>query len=147
MATGRSIVPVSALDALATAGARRIAGPVAAWIDAQRGEVFASLYDATGTRVLHEPSSLPAVPTRSRRGQLALTGGRRPFHRRRRRAIRGRHPRAARSARALLPAPPLAGIVGRLAAAAPDRAVLPHAVVPIYIRGRTSSWPGRDAAE
>ncbi len=45
-------------------------------------------------------------------------------------AIRERFGPGAR----ILPAPPLAGIIGQLAAAAPDRAVLPHAVVPIYVR-------------
>ena len=35
----------------------------------------------------------------------------------------------------LLPeAPPLAGFVGLIAAEDPERAVLPHAVVPIYVR-------------
>ncbi len=34
----------------------------------------------------------------------------------------------------ILTTPPIAGIIGRLAAASPARAVMPHAVVPIYIR-------------
>ena len=42
MSTGRKIVPISALDALAAAAGYGSA-PVAAWIDAQRGEVFAAL--------------------------------------------------------------------------------------------------------
>ena len=46
MATGRKIVPISALDALAAAAGNGSA-PVAAWIDAQRGEVFAALYDSS----------------------------------------------------------------------------------------------------
>ena len=60
MATGRKIVPISALDALAAAAGNGSA-PVAAWIDAQRGEVFAALYDSSGLRVLIEPSSLPPM--------------------------------------------------------------------------------------
>ena len=132
MATGRKIVPVSALDALAAAGADGTV-PVAAWIDAQRGEVFASLYDATGTRILVGPSSLAPVPTLEAwgshltdRAPVFIGDG----------AIR--HEAAIREQFGLgtriLRAPPLAGIIGRLAAASPDRAVLPHAVVPIYIR-------------
>jgi tRNA threonylcarbamoyladenosine biosynthesis protein TsaB len=134
MATNRRIVPISALDALAVAAADADgSGPVAAWIDAQRGEVFASLYDSTGTRVAQDPSSLSPIHTLDAWGHV-LSG----------RAVRfigdgaARYEAAIRerlgpSAR-ILPTPPLAGIVGRLAAGAPARAVLPHAVVPIYIR-------------
>jgi tRNA threonylcarbamoyladenosine biosynthesis protein TsaB len=132
MATGRKIVPVSALDALAVAGASG-EGPVAAWIDAQRGEVFASLYDATGARLLVGPSSLAPLPTLDEWTSTlsAITpvfiGDGAARHEA---AIRERFGPGAR----IVPTPPLAGIIGRLAAAAPDRAVLPHAVVPIYIR-------------
>jgi tRNA threonylcarbamoyladenosine biosynthesis protein TsaB len=135
MATGRKIVPVSALDALAVAGAHGEADVAAwaAWIDAQRGEVFASLYDGTGTRLLAGPSSLPPVPTldawTSALPDVApvFIGDGAIRHEA---VIRERFGPGAR----ILPTPPLAGIIGRLAAAAPDRAVLPHAVVPIYIR-------------
>jgi hypothetical protein len=34
----------------------------------------------------------------------------------------------------ILEPPPLAAVIARLALARPDRAVAPHAVVPIYIR-------------
>jgi tRNA threonylcarbamoyladenosine biosynthesis protein TsaB len=132
MALDRRIVPISALEALAVAGADGT-GLVAAWIDAQRGEVFASLYDSTGTRVVADPSSLPPIQTLTAWGH-ALSGG----------AVRFIGEGAARyeavirerlGARAcVLPTPALAGFVGKLAAAAPARAVLPHAVVPIYIR-------------
>ena len=77
MATNRKIVPVSALDALAAAGRYPDAdasGTVAAWIDAQRGQVFASLYDATGVRALREPSSLAPMQTLDAWGH-ALAGG------------------------------------------------------------------------
>jgi tRNA threonylcarbamoyladenosine biosynthesis protein TsaB len=132
MATGRKIVPVSALDALAAAGVGDGTGPIAAWIDAQRGEVFAALYDPTGTCVLNGPSSLAPVPTLDAWGHATGTApvfvgdGAVRYEA----IIRERFGPGAR----ILPAPPLAGIIGRLAAAAPDRAVLPHAVVPIYIR-------------
>jgi tRNA threonylcarbamoyladenosine biosynthesis protein TsaB len=140
MSTGRKIVPISALDALAYAAPSRSAsvssegrGPVAAWIDAQRGEVFATLYDAAGTRVLYEPSSMSPGRTLDAWAH-ALTGEAPRFIGdgavRYEATIRERFGPGA----AVLPAPPLAGIIGRLAAAAPGRAVLPHAIVPIYIR-------------
>jgi len=132
MATGRKIVPVSALDALAVGGANGEA-PVGAWIDAQRGEVFASLYDATGTRLLIGPSSLAPSPTLEHWTDAlsditpVFIGDGAIRHEA---AIRERFGAGAR----IRPTPALAGIIGRLAAAAPDRAVLPHAIVPIYIR-------------
>ena len=46
-ASDLQIVPVSALDALARAGADGNR-PVAAWMDAQRGQVYAALYSAHG---------------------------------------------------------------------------------------------------
>jgi tRNA threonylcarbamoyladenosine biosynthesis protein TsaB len=132
MATGRKIVPVSALDALAVAGANREA-PVAAWIDAQRGEVFALLYDSSGSRRLTDPSALAPMATLDEWGS-ALAGIIPLFIGdgavRHEAAIRERFGAGTR----VLPPPPLAGIIGRLATDAPDRAVLPHAVVPIYIR-------------
>jgi tRNA threonylcarbamoyladenosine biosynthesis protein TsaB len=132
MALDRRIVPISALEALALAGADGT-GLVAAWIDAQRGEVFASLYDSTGTRVVADPSSLPPIQTLTAWGH-ALSGGAVRFigegAARYEAAIRERLGPRAR----VLPTPALAGFVGKLAAAAPARAVLPHAVVPIYIR-------------
>jgi tRNA threonylcarbamoyladenosine biosynthesis protein TsaB len=132
MATNRRIVPISALDALAVAAADG-SGPVAAWIDAQRGQVFASLYDSSGTLVVREPSSLPPIPTLEAWGAGLAPGAVRFIGdgaARYEELIRARLGQSA----VILATPPLAGIVGRLAAAAPARAVLPHAVVPIYIR-------------
>jgi tRNA threonylcarbamoyladenosine biosynthesis protein TsaB len=140
MSSGRKIVPISALDALASAAPSRSAsvssderGPVAAWIDAQRGEVFAALYDAAGTRVLREPSSLSPDRTLDA-WERELTGGIPRFIGdgavRYEATIRER----VGPGSLILPTPALAGIIGALAAAEPGRAVLPHAVVPIYIR-------------
>jgi len=39
--------------------------------------------------------------------------------------------------------PPLAGVIGQIAAANPERAVLPHAIVPIYVR-RSDAELARD---
>jgi tRNA threonylcarbamoyladenosine biosynthesis protein TsaB len=133
MATGLRIVPVSALDALATAGAQDPgAHVVAAWMDAQRGEVFASLYDATGTTIIKPASSLPperTLETWALRdpGVVRFVGDGAARYA----AVIG----ARLGARAhVMTAPPLAGVIGRTAATFPDRAVLPHAVVPIYVR-------------
>ncbi len=135
MATGRKIVPVSALDALAVAGANSEADVPAwaAWIDAQRGEVFASLYDSSGARLLLGPSALAPMATLDE-WSSTLAGITPVFIGdgaiRHEAAIRERFGAGTR----ILAPPPLAGVIGRLAAAAPERAVLPHAVVPIYIR-------------
>jgi tRNA threonylcarbamoyladenosine biosynthesis protein TsaB len=132
-ATGRRIVPVSVFEALArSAGAG--GAPLAVWIDAQRGQVFAVLYDAAAGRGLTEPTSLPPAETLAA-WKAAGIGGTVRFVGdgavRYRPAIE-----AALGAGALmLPDPaPLAGVIGRIAAEQPERAVLPHAVVPIYVR-------------
>jgi tRNA threonylcarbamoyladenosine biosynthesis protein TsaB len=131
MATGRLIVPVSALDALAAAGADG-ESPVAAWMDAQRGEVFAALYDSTGTVLLLEATA--DAPLETLRAWETHAPARTRFigdgAARYAEIIRG-----ARGAETgIQPAPPLASVIARLAARSPERAVLPHAVVPIYIR-------------
>jgi tRNA threonylcarbamoyladenosine biosynthesis protein TsaB len=131
MSMGRKIVPISALDALAAAAGDGSA-PVAAWIDAQRGEVFAALYDGSGRRVLIEPSSLPPIRTLEAwegalRDEVRIIGDGAARYED---AIRERLGGRAQ----VLATPPIAGVIGRLAAASPSRAVPPHAVVPIYIR-------------
>jgi tRNA threonylcarbamoyladenosine biosynthesis protein TsaB len=132
-ATGRRIVPVSVFEALArSAGAGD--APLGVWIDAQRGQVFAVLFDAAAGRALTEPSSLPPAETLAAwqmagvSGEVRFVGDG---------AVRYRPAiEAALGARALIlpEAPPLAGFIGRIAAEQPERAVLPHAVVPIYVR-------------
>jgi tRNA threonylcarbamoyladenosine biosynthesis protein TsaB len=143
MATGRLIVPVSALEALALAGADGSA-PVAAWMDAQRGQVFAALYAPDGAEVLIEPSSLPPAET------LAAWANRLPAARvrfvgdgalRYEQVIRARMDIGVEIRK---DTPALAPIVGQIAARSPERAVLPHAVVPIYIR-RPDAELARDA--
>lgn len=131
MATGRMIVPVSAFEALAAAAGDGTS-LVGAWVDAQRGEVFASLHDANGDPI-GESSSLSPIATLER-WEPALDG----------RAVRMIGDGAVRyesvvaerlHGRArIIPPPPFAGIAGRIATARPERAVLPHAIVPIYVR-------------
>jgi tRNA threonylcarbamoyladenosine biosynthesis protein TsaB len=131
MAIDRRIVAVSALDALAVAGANGRT-PVACWMDAQRGEVFAALYDRSGGALLVQPSSLTPERTldewsRATAGQDVLFIGDGAV--RYAELIRDRAPRCE-----IVAPPPLAAVIGRIAAASPERAVAPHAVVPIYIR-------------
>jgi tRNA threonylcarbamoyladenosine biosynthesis protein TsaB len=132
MARARRVAPISALEALARAGIS--AGcPIAAWMDAQRGEVFAELYAPDGRgRLIVAQSSRPGVildrwaeMTDIARAVFIGDG-----------AVRYRElitERAGGQAQ-VTPAPPLAGLLAEIAAADPARAVLPHAVVPIYIR-------------
>ena len=134
LANGRLVAPVSTFEALAYA-ARDRGRPVATWIDAHRGEVFAALFAADGRTALCEPSSLGPAATLDAwtehlhafdRVDFAGDG-----------AIRyGDLIRERLGARALIePAvPPLAGVIGTIAQAERARAVRPHAVVPLYVR-------------
>jgi tRNA threonylcarbamoyladenosine biosynthesis protein TsaB len=130
-ATGLRIVPVSALDALAEIG-REGQAAVGTWVDAQRGEVFAALYDATGSTTAIAPSSLSPARTLDTWGSRAsnrvrfIGDG----------AVRYRDVILERlgSETAIIEPPALASVIGRIASRSPERAVSPHAVVPIYIR-------------
>jgi tRNA threonylcarbamoyladenosine biosynthesis protein TsaB len=130
MARARRVVPVSALEALARA-ATNPSAPIAAWMDAHRGEVFAEVYAPDGRDVLvkgqsAQPSALLDAPVDTPGVTPVFIGDG---------AVRYRAEIAARFSDArVLPAPPLAGLIGQIAATGLDRAVLPHAVVPLYIR-------------
>jgi tRNA threonylcarbamoyladenosine biosynthesis protein TsaB len=141
---GLSVVPVSALEAIGRHTLRSTSHDalVAPWIDAQRGEVFAILYDGDVDR--------PLVPASSAQPQATLDAwldkgpgsardglGSRPIVfagdgavRYKEAIARGLGSRAA----VLEPAPALAAEAARLAARHPERAVAPHAIVPIYVR-------------
>ncbi len=132
MARGRGVVAVSALEALARA-AINSTRPIGACMDAQRGEVFAELYAPDGQRVLVPAQSLPPGALLDAWGQ-ALGGAELVFIGDG--AVRYGDDVLARfgnTTRVLHP-PPLAGLIGQIAAACPDRAVRPHAVIPIYVR-------------
>ena len=66
MARSRRVVPVSTLDALAWAAANAAGAAanadrrIAAWMDAQRGDVFAALYDAGRARHAHRAAIVGA---------------------------------------------------------------------------------------
>ncbi len=128
MATGKSLIGVSAFDALA---ALATGDRVATWIDAWRGEVFAAVYEAgqlIGAPVVAPPDLL----LEQLEGQQTLfTGDGAAVFESRIRAILGE------TARFTTPiAPPLAGAVATLAGQAFRRGdrPLPHAIRPIYVR-------------
>lgn len=129
-ATGKTVVPVSTLEAIASA-AGITDRPLAAWMDAQRHQVFAQLFGTTGDSppiaappadVLSQWRALEHLPDVTFHGDGAIKYAD---------TIRQTLGAGARIASEL---PPLAAAVARIAAASPDRAVLPHAVVPIYVR-------------
>ena len=132
MAAERRIVPVPTLEALARAG-RNGVNRVAPWMDAQRGEVFAAVYAADGATVEIEASSETPDRTLDRWPQplavepIQLVGDG---------ALRYRETVERRVPAAVIidPVPPLAGFIGLIASQCPQRGVLPHAVVPIYVR-------------
>jgi tRNA threonylcarbamoyladenosine biosynthesis protein TsaB len=138
LAQGKLVVPVSTFEALANGDGlmpafRLKAEATGVWIDAHRGEVFATLYAADGS-VLHAGTSLtpeatfdawtPHLPGSAIR--FAGDG-----------AVKYRAIIEARLGSAAgIPAavPALAGAIATIAAREPDRAVRPHAVVPLYVR-------------
>jgi len=133
VARGKKVVPVSALDALARA-ARNDVRPVAAWMDGLRGEVFAALYAADAVSILQPPTSAPPDTTLERwqRAAAPLAGA--IFIGDGADRYRDAIARAAGHDAHVVPAPPLARFIARIAADHPDRAMLPHAIVPIYVR-------------
>jgi tRNA threonylcarbamoyladenosine biosynthesis protein TsaB len=134
MATGKTIVPVSTLEALARAGSRRDDSLVAPWIDAQRGEVFAGLFDSDGRTAIGAATALPPAATLASLGRAAASerirfigdGAARYSE-----AIKGALGDRADVDRAV---PQLAAWIARIAIEMPARAVAPHAVAPIYVR-------------
>ena len=136
---GRRIGAVSALDALAHSAAKGlpVGATVAAWMDAFRHEVFSALYRVAATDgVLHErlielePASVGSPEATMAR--WASLGAPRLFAGDGAAVYRD----AIGAAAAVVDAPPLAGIIGRLAAgrAAAGSALDPAAVQPLYVR-------------
>ena len=129
VALDRLVVPVSTLEAVAATADED--GPTGAWVDAQRGEVFAQLFRAdTRTDPL---SAAPERVLEEWRGQVRLED----VHFRGDGAVRYADRIIAAlgdKARVSRAVPSLAGAIGRLAAAHLERAVRPHAIVPVYVR-------------
>jgi tRNA threonylcarbamoyladenosine biosynthesis protein TsaB len=133
MAGRKKVVAVSALEALARTAVNANHGATGSWMDAQRGEVFAALYAPDARSVLIDPVSAPpdaVLEAWSRQTDVAsitfIGDG----------AVRYGDVIAKRvgPAASIVAGPPLAGIAGRIAAAEPSRAILPHAIVPVYVR-------------
>ncbi len=142
MTSGVPVAGVSALDALAAAAAAARpahAGPIAAWMDAARGEVFAALYDATpggdgssGLRELDGPTVGAPEATLARwtshlacRPSVFIGDG----------AVRYRGSFDADD-REAMEAPDLAPWIARLAVPLARRGLAgpPHALQPLYVR-------------
>jgi tRNA threonylcarbamoyladenosine biosynthesis protein TsaB len=134
MAIGRPMVPVSTLEALARLGGRQSGVLIAPWVDAQRGEIFGALYEAGGRVPLGEPTALTPGSTLS--AVSAVAAGRR---------VRFIGDGAVRYAEILREAldgradvdpevPHLAACIGLIAGGSPERAIPPHAVMPVYVR-------------
>ncbi len=134
LVTGRRLVAVSALEALAQLASQRLApgALVASWIDAQRGEVFSALYQVT-SGPLFSPERLvelesPAVArpeaTRAAWANYDLNAA----------VFTGDG--AARYSPGAEPPPLLAGAIGRMAAvrAARGLTLSPAGIHPLYVR-------------
>jgi tRNA threonylcarbamoyladenosine biosynthesis protein TsaB len=134
LANGRLVAPVSTFEALAWR-ARGSDDPIATWIDAHRGEVFASLFTPDGQTMITPPSAMPPREIleawsesvgNARRVRFAGDG-----------AVRYRvEIERVLGKRALIDtaSAPLAGAIGEIAHEQPSRAVRPHAIVPLYVR-------------
>lgn len=138
MATGRRIVPVPTLDAIAAAAA---AEPDAAsldyivvWLEAGRGEVYAAVYAMRDSARLLMPPQVgspavigPEVADLVGTAHAGFAGdGAHRYH--------GAFETLGIGDARLLPVRPIAPHLARLAASRADQAVAPHGVVPVYVR-------------
>jgi tRNA threonylcarbamoyladenosine biosynthesis protein TsaB len=132
MAEQKKVVALSALEVLARA-AINPQRPIGVWIDAQRGEVFAALYSPDGRGLLIEAVSarpddvLDAWSGDVGQRDIAFIGDGAVHY-------RDTIVRRGGAQSSIAAPPPLAGLAGRIAAAEPSRAILPHAIVPVYVR-------------
>jgi tRNA threonylcarbamoyladenosine biosynthesis protein TsaB len=149
LANGKSLVGISALDAL-NAVAQSLSpqsialspdGEVAAWMDAQRGQVFSATYIGavmTETPIVERPAELLSRWQRDNKHPQVVAGDGGLAYRD---LIRGALPRAL----IVDPLPPLAPAVARLAEAHVllHGPVSPDAIRPVYIR-RSDAELARD---
>lgn len=137
----RRVVPVSALDALAhvarsAGGDMAVTDRIAAWMDAQRGEVFNALYSARGGRAIEDASVASPEATLDRWG-AGLSEGTTWFVGDGAERYRARiEARLGPAARVIAPTPALAGAIAVIAADewAAGGAIAPHAIRPLYVR-------------
>jgi tRNA threonylcarbamoyladenosine biosynthesis protein TsaB len=135
-ARGLKIVAVSALEAIARQAHRGLAPSrtIAPWVDAHRGEVFAALYAGSPLAEAGPPTAARPEQTLRSYEELDLPG---PIVFAGDGAVRYRPvilEALGDRAEVQASAAPLAAEAGRIAAAHPERAVAPDAVVPIYVR-------------
>jgi tRNA threonylcarbamoyladenosine biosynthesis protein TsaB len=133
LARRKLLTPISTFEALAFL-ARGTTSPIAVWIDAHRGQVFATLYAPDGRTVLAPPTSLTPQETLDAWAavlapepvQFAGDGA----------VLYATAIRERLANRAVISneVPAVAGAIGMLAAAEPGRGVAPHAVAPLYVR-------------
>jgi tRNA threonylcarbamoyladenosine biosynthesis protein TsaB len=141
-AAGKPLIGVSALDALARMANREAAGrPIATWVDAWRGEVYAALYThgvEVEAPVVAKPEEIldrfASQPT------LFIGDGARTYQEKIQQRMGGP------AALAEHPTPLLAGTIATIAGDTASKGAYapPHAVRPMYVR-RTDAELGRDA--
>ncbi len=135
MTLGRPVIGISALDALAEEASDGRVTLIAPWMDAQRGEVFATLLDVAAGRTLEPPlAAHPPVVLAAWRfhldGRPAVFIGDAADRDAALIAEAGAGQWTTRTPPPLAPA--LARIAGRRAAL--GEAGLPHQLMPIYVR-------------
>jgi tRNA threonylcarbamoyladenosine biosynthesis protein TsaB len=163
LAGHRRMVAVSALEALAqhASQAMAVGQPIAAWMDARRGDVFAALYKVTSAPVfdverlveLEAPTvgnpiaMLDRIANRLADAPVLFVGDGATLH-----AASLERGRPLRTG--TLPQPLLAGAIGRMALARATRGetIHPSAVHPLYVRRpdaevdrerkQKAGWPG-----
>ena len=142
LATGRRVVPIPTLEALAQAGLERQPSGglrpalVVPWMNAHRQEVFAAVYQIDGG-VLSEyrPAAVGAAEVLLREWAPVLTSSHVLFVGDAVEQTQGAIANLVGQDAATLPAmPPLAPTVARLASARADAATSPHDVRPVYVR-------------
>ena len=140
-AAGKPLIGVSGLDALARMADREAAGrPIATWVDAWRGEVYAALYMngvETCAPVVAKPDEI--LDKLANQPTLFIGDGARAYQEKVLQHL-GRHALAEN------PAPLLAGTIAVIAGdiASTGAYAPPHAVRPMYVR-RTDAELARDA--
>jgi tRNA threonylcarbamoyladenosine biosynthesis protein TsaB len=143
LATGKPLIGVSALDALAEIAAGEVppSGRLATWVDAWRGDVYAALYEK-GTEVRTPTVTRPErlLQDLSGRPTLFVGSGAETYAD----LVRGTLGDEARIAEPAAPA--LAGAIARLAAARArsGECPQPHSIRPLYVR-RPDAELARDA--
>jgi len=130
LAQGKPLIGISAFDALAWTADRETGGnvgPVATWVDAWRGEVYAALYE-NGAEIMPPTVDAPVHLLRHLRVATRFVGDGAAVYADLITAAGGRVADPA--------VPPIAGAIASLAAREADagRCPPPHAIRPLYVR-------------